>query len=155
AQGDGEGRNGRGDRRAQDQHTGRLQHETALLVAAPGLLPDRDAVHRMFVRCGGGPIGRALFPRVRYGTLRPRLWMLLVLLGGCAGPIEPDVVHVREARRLVADSRTPPAADRPGWQTRTLPDIWSAARRRDATSGWYRATIDLPAAPARLWAVYL
>lgn len=76
-------------------------------------------------------------------------------LAACRLPTDPEVVEVREAQLLLDASPTPPPADRPGWASRTLPDLWPAARRRVATHGWYRARVRLEAAPEALWAVYL
>jgi signal transduction histidine kinase len=79
----------------------------------------------------------------------------LVAIAGCSDVDDRDVAVVRDARLLLTSSATPPPDDRPGWTSEALPDLWTAARRRIATEGWYRATIPLAVAPGTLWAVYL
>jgi signal transduction histidine kinase len=78
----------------------------------------------------------------------------LAVCCGCATVPSSDVVTVREVSLLLDPAPVPPPADGPGWTPHALPDVWSIERRRQATLGWYRATIRLDAAPSVLWAVY-
>src|SRR5262245_10558411 len=77
------------------------------------------------------------------------------LLGGCVAASPDGGVDVREARFALAAGDAPPAAGDSRWRTVTLPDGWDVARRRAGRQGWYRADVELPAAPDAPWAVYL
>lgn len=79
----------------------------------------------------------------------------LAVLASCTAADDRGVVVVRDARLLLDASTTPPPGDAAGWTAVRLPDLWTAARRRVATEGWYRAAVPLAAAPETLWAVYL
>ena len=88
---------------------------------------------------------------------RPLAGVLLVatLAGGCASLSHEGVTFVGRGQLLLASRDTPPPDDAPGWVSVELPDIWTIARRRLGTAGWYRFTLPLEQAPRDLWGIYL
>jgi signal transduction histidine kinase len=78
-----------------------------------------------------------------------------VLAVGCAPLPADEVIAVRTARVYPAASPTPPDPADANWRTVALPDLWRLWRRRLTREAWYETTIDLPAPPRELWAVYL
>jgi signal transduction histidine kinase len=75
--------------------------------------------------------------------------------------MEAPVVEVNEALRLDLPPGSDGAAGPPGDAAfaratpARFPDVWNAARRAQAESAWYRASVELPAPPTVPWAVYL
>jgi len=90
-------------------------------------------------------------------------WLLVLVLAGasaCEPSFGPGTIAIREARCLdsgaPASAATPPdAATFARAPLVDLPDRWPIARRTRSAQAWYRAVIDLPAAPRERWAVYL
>jgi signal transduction histidine kinase len=103
------------------------------------------------------PRGAVDCPRV----LRWGLLVGAVVLTGCTVSAGPPVLEVTEALRLEVadggDAAGPPPDDAAfaGAPRVALPDAWSAARRARAAAAWYHAVVDVAAAPAVPWAVYL
>lgn len=81
--------------------------------------------------------------------------LAVMLAAGCASLPADEVIAVRSARVHPAASPTPPDPTDAGWRPVALPDLWRAWRRRLTREAWYQASIDLPAPPRELWAVYL
>lgn len=90
-------------------------------------------------------------------AFRRRIGAALVVaaLSGCASVAPPGVATPHEVLRILVEDVQPPAADRAGWETVTLPDYWGPSERRRSLDGWYRASIALDAPPDDVWSVYL
>src|SRR5262249_1683561 len=78
----------------------------------------------------------------------------LLLASGCADVAPPGTVRL-VAGDVVDEARDTPPTDASAWHPVELPDYWGPARRRSATEGWYRFTIDLARPPRELWALNL
>lgn len=78
--------------------------------------------------------------------------MALLLLTSAAA-VAATPLRLTEGEFLGGGSAALPAADAP-WQPVSLGDRWRGEREA-LTHGWYRFHLDLEAAPAELWAVYL
>ena len=77
-------------------------------------------------------------------------WLALVPWSLAAEPI----LTLDSAEFVLEDSQSPPPDASP-WRPQRLPDNWNLSRPGEGGIGWYRLRFELPAQPARLYAVYV
>ncbi|MGH8530191.1 MAG: hypothetical protein ACRETN_10220, partial [Nevskiales bacterium] len=77
------------------------------------------------------------------------------LVAGPPAHAGSTVAPVITGEFLLQPGSSPPAADVPGWQARTVPDDWDKSQPGVGGNGWYRFALKLDSAPQDSWAVYL